>query len=81
MSLELDADGTVIADGRVVDYATAYRWCVDSPETITDLVRNTKAFAMVIAGAEQQDEQTQAAAVREAFTVGEPRSPGDTWGA
>lgn len=81
MSLEIDADGTIMADGRVVDYATAYRWCVDSPETITDLVKNTKAFATVIAAAEHQDAQGQAAAVRHAFAAGEPRRPGNTWSA
>ena len=81
MSLELDADGTVIADGQAVDYATAYRWCLDSPETITGLVHNTKAFATVIAAAEHQDAGEQAAAVRQAFTAGGPRRPGTTWSA
>ena len=49
MSVEIDERGTVTANGRPVDYATAYAWCVDSPETITELVHDTKAFATVIA--------------------------------
>ena len=52
MSVEIDEHGTVLANGRPVDYATAYAWCVDSPETITELVQDTKAFATVIAAAE-----------------------------
>lgn len=81
MSLELDMDGAVVADGQVVDYATAYRWCLDSPETITELVQNTKEFATVIAAAEHQDAGQQAAAVRQACVAGRPRRPGTTWGA
>ena len=79
MSVEIDEQGIVTADGRAVDYATAYRWCVDSPETITELVQDTKAFAVVIAAAEHSGPEEQAAAVRQAFVAGVPRRPGATW--
>lgn len=79
MSVEIDEQGIVTAGGRAVDYATAYRWCVDSPETITELVRDTKAFVTVIAAAEHSGPAEQAAAVRQAFAAGVPRQPGATW--
>ncbi|MFI7742863.1 hypothetical protein [Kocuria rhizosphaericola] len=79
MSVEIDESGTVIADGRPVDYATAYAWCVDSPETITELVQDTKAFATVIAAAEHAGPEEQAEAVRQAFVAGVPREPGASW--
>lgn len=79
MSVEIDEHGTVIANGRPVDYATAYAWCVDSPETITELVQDTKAFAMVIAAAEHAGPGEQAEAVRQAFAAGVPRQPGPSW--
>ena len=79
MSVEIDEHGTVTANGRPVDYATAYAWCVDSPETITELVRNTKAFATVIAAAEHAGPEEQAEAVRQAFAAGTPREPGASW--
>ena len=79
MSVEIDERGTVIANGRPVDYATAYAWCVDSPETITELVHDTKAFATVIAAAEHAGPEEQAEAVRQAFAAGTPREPGASW--
>ncbi|MFI7581077.1 hypothetical protein [Kocuria kalidii] len=79
MSVEIDECGTVTAGGRPVDYATAYAWCVDSPETITELVQDTKAFATVIAAAEHAGPEEQAEAVRQAFAAGVPRRPGATW--
>ena len=79
MSVEIDEHGTVTANGRPVDYATAYAWCVDSPETITELVRDTKAFATVIAAAEHAGPEEQAEAVRRAFAAGVPRQPGASW--
>lgn len=79
MSVEIDEHGTVTANGRPVDYATAYAWCVDSPETITELVRDTKAFATVIAAAEHAGPEKQAEAVRRAFAAGVPRQPGASW--
>ncbi|MEX5304926.1 hypothetical protein RF644_04140 [Kocuria sp. CPCC 205258] len=79
MSVELDERGTVTANGRPVDYATAYAWCVDSPETITELVHDTKAFATVIAAAEHAGPEEQAEAVRQAFAAGTPREPGASW--
>ena len=79
MSVEIDERGTVTADGRPVDYATAYAWCVDSPETITELVHDTKAFATVIAAAEHAGPEEQAEAVRQAFAAGTPREPGASW--
>ncbi|GAA1763040.1 hypothetical protein [Kocuria aegyptia] len=79
MSLEIDEHGTVTAGGRPVDYATAYAWCVDSPETITELVQDTKAFATVIAAAEHAGPEEQAEAVRRAFAAGVPRDPGASW--
>lgn len=79
MSVEIDERGTVTAGGRPVDYATAYAWCVDSPETITELVQDTKAFATVIAAAEHAGPEEQAEAVRQAFAAGVPRRPGATW--
>lgn len=79
MSVEIDEHGTVTAGGRPVDYATAYAWCVDSPETITELVQDTKAFVMVIAAAEQAAPEEQAEAVRQAFAAGVPRDPGASW--
>ncbi|MFE7629948.1 hypothetical protein [Kocuria sp. NPDC057446] len=81
MSVEIDEHGTVTAGGRPVDYATAYAWCVDSPETITELVQDTKAFATVIAAAEQAGAEEQAEAVRQAFAAGVPREPGASWAA
>lgn len=81
MSVEIDEHGSVTAGGRPVDYATAYAWCVDSPETITELVRDTKAFATVIAAAEQAGPEEQAEAVRQAFAAGVPREPGASWAA
>lgn len=79
MSVEIDERGTVTANGRPVDYATAYAWCVDSPETITELVHDTKAFATVIAAAEHAGPEEQAEAVRQAFAAGTPREPGASW--
>ncbi len=79
MSVEIDEHGTVTANGRPVDYATAYAWCVDSPETITELVRDTKAFVTVIAAAEHASPEEQAAAVRQAFAAGVPREPDSSW--
>ena len=79
MSVEIDEHGTVTANGRPVDYATAYAWCVDSPETITELVQDTKAFATVIAAAEHAGPEEQAEAVRQAFVAGVPREPGASW--
>ena len=79
MSVEIDERGTVTANGRPVDYATAYAWCVDSPETITELVHDTKAFATVIAAAEHAGPEEQADAVRQAFAAGTPREPGASW--
>lgn len=79
MSVEIDEHGTVTAGGRPVDYATAYDWCVDSPETITELVQDTKAFVTVIAAAEQAAPEEQAEAVRQAFAAGVPRDPGASW--
>ena len=79
MSVEIDERGTVTADERPVDYATAYAWCVDSPETITELVHDTKAFATVIAAAEHAGPEEQAEAVRQAFAAGTPREPGASW--
>lgn len=79
MSVEIDEHGTVTVHGRPVDYATAYAWCVDSPETITELVQDTKAFATVIAAAEHAGPEEQAAAVRQAFLAGVPREPGASW--
>jgi hypothetical protein len=79
MSVEIDEHGTVTVNGRPVDYATAYAWCVDSPETITELVRDTKAFATVIAAAEHAGPEEQAEAVRRAFAAGVPRQPGASW--
>ncbi|MUN63483.1 hypothetical protein GMA12_10070 [Kocuria sediminis] len=81
MSVEIDDRGTVTSGGRPVDYATAYGWAVDSPETITDLVHDTKAFVTVIAAAEHAGPEEQSAAVREAFAAGVPRAPGATWSA
>ncbi|MFF0990969.1 hypothetical protein [Kocuria nitroreducens] len=79
MSVEIDERGTVTVHGRPVDYATAYAWCVDSPETITELVQDTKAFATVIAAAEHAGPEEQAEAVRQAFAAGVPRQPGASW--
>lgn len=79
MSVEIDERGTVTAHGRTVDYATAYAWCVDSPETITELVQDTKAFATVIAAAEHAGPEEQSVAVRQAFAAGVPREPGASW--
>ena len=79
MSVEIDEHGTVTANGRPVDYATAYAWCVDSPETITELVRDTKAFATVIAAAEHAGPEELAEAVLQAFVAGVPREPGASW--
>ncbi len=79
MSVEIDEHGTVLANGRPVDYATAYAWCVDSPETITELVQDTKAFVTVIAAAEHAGPEEQAEAVRQAFLAGVPREPGASW--
>ncbi|MFW3386082.1 UNVERIFIED_CONTAM: hypothetical protein RF648_08760 [Kocuria sp. CPCC 205274] len=79
MSVEIDERGAVTANGRPVDYATAYAWCVDSPETITELVHDTKAFATVIAAAEHAGPEEQAEAVRQAFVAGAPREPGASW--
>lgn len=79
MSVEITEDGGVLVDGSPVDYATAYAWCLDNPEKITDLVEDTKAFVEVIAGAEGASAGEQQAAVREAFTAGRPRSPGASW--
>jgi hypothetical protein len=79
MSVQIDEHGAVTANGRPVDYATAYGWCVDSPETITGLVRDTKAFVTVIAAAEHAGPEEQAAAVRQAFVAGVPKDPGVTW--
>ncbi|MGQ1838296.1 hypothetical protein ACT4S2_07530 [Kocuria turfanensis] len=81
MSVEIDDRGTVTSGGRPVDYATAYGWAVDSPETITDLVHDTKAFVTVIAAAEHASQEEQAAAVRKAFAAGVPRQPGASWAA
>ncbi|KLU09418.1 hypothetical protein [Kocuria sp. SM24M-10] len=81
MSVEIDDQGTVTSGGRPVDYATAYGWAVDSPETITDLVHDTKAFVTVIAAAEHAGPEEQAAAVRKAFAAGVPRAPGASWAA
>lgn len=77
--VEIDEQGAVIANGRPVDYGTAYGWCLDAPETITELVRDTQAFATVIAEAEQCGPEEQAAAVRKAFVAGVPRQPGAGW--
>jgi hypothetical protein len=79
MTVDIDECGTVTASGRPVDYATAYAWCLDSPETITELVLDTKAFALVIAAAEHCGPEEQAAAVRRAFAAGVPRRPGAGW--
>ncbi len=79
MSVGIDEQGTVTVGGRPVDYATAYGWAVDSPETITELVRDTKAFVTVIAAAENASPEEQAAAVRQAFAAGVPREPEATW--
>ncbi|MGX5357425.1 hypothetical protein [Kocuria sp. KH4] len=81
MSVEIDDRGAVTSGGRPVDYATAYGWAVDSPETITELVHDTKAFVTVIAAAEQAGPEEQAAAVRQAFAAGVPRVPGASWSA
>jgi hypothetical protein len=81
MSVEIDDRGAVTSGGRPVDYATAYGWAVDSPETITELVHDTKAFVTVIAAAEQAGPEEQAAAVRQAFAAGVPRAPGASWSA
>lgn len=81
MSVGIDEQGTVTAGGRPVDYATAYGWAVDSPETITELVQDTKAFVTVIAAAETASPEEQAAAVRQAFVAGVPREPEATWSA
>lgn len=81
MSVGIDEQGTVTAGGRPVDYATAYGWAVDSPETITELVQDTKAFVTVIAAAENASPEEQAAAVRQAFVAGVPREPEATWSA
>lgn len=77
--VEIDEQGAVTAGGRPVDYATAYGWCLDSPETITELVRDTQAFATVIAEAERCGPEDQVAAVRRAFAAGVPRQPGARW--
>ncbi|MFI7482123.1 hypothetical protein ACH9EU_06860 [Kocuria sp. M1R5S2] len=79
MSVDIDEHGTVTANGRTVDYPTAYGWCLDSPETITELVLDTQAFATVIAEAEHAGPEEQAAAVRRAFEAGVPRTPGAGW--
>lgn len=79
MTVELDEQGTVTAGGRPVDWATAYHWAVDSPETITDLVHDTRAFVTVLAEAEHAGPEEQAAAVPRAFAAGRPRRPGATW--
>ena len=79
MSVGIDEQGTVTVGGRPVDYATAYGWAVDSPETITELVQDTKAFATVIAAAEHAGPEEQAEAVRQAFIAGVPREPGASW--
>lgn len=81
MSVGIDEQGTVTVGGRPVDYATAYGWAVDSPETITELVRDTKAFVTVIAAAEHASPEEQAAAVRQAFAAGVPREPEASWSA
>ncbi|MEX5271603.1 hypothetical protein [Kocuria sabuli] len=79
MSVGIDEQGTVTVSGRPVDYATAYGWAVDSPETITELVQDTKAFVTVIAAAENASPEEQAAAVRQAFAAGVPREPDSSW--
>lgn len=81
MSVGIDEQGTVTVGGRPVDYATAYGWAVDSPETITELVQDTKAFVTVIAAAEHAGPEEQAAAVRQAFAAGVPREPEASWSA
>lgn len=79
MTVEISETGAVFAGGRTVDYATAYNWCVDSPETVTDLVEDSRAFALVIAAAETASCEQREAAVREAFAAGRPRRPGPSW--
>ena len=81
MSVEFTEDGAVVAAGQPVDYATAYTWAVDNPEKITSLVEDTKAFVTVIADAETAPLERQQSAVREAFTAGRPKQPGDSWNA
>lgn len=81
MKVEITQEGVVLAGGRPVDYATAYAWCLDNPEKITDLVEDTQAFVEVIAAAETASLHEQSAAVREAFAAGRPRSPGASWNA
>lgn len=73
MSVEIAEDGTVVAAGQPVDYATAYDWAVDNPERITSLVEGTKAFVTVIAEAEAAPVEQQQVAVREAFSAGRPQ--------
>lgn len=79
MSVEIAKDGTVVAAGQPVDYATAYTWAVDNPEMITALVEDAKAFVTVIANAEAAPVQLPQVAVREAFTAGRPQQPGVPW--
>lgn len=79
MSVEIAEGGTIVAAGHRVDYATAYDWVVDHPETITDLVEDTQAFVTVIAAAETAPIEQQLTAVREAFTAGWSKRPGTTW--
>lgn len=80
MSVGIDEQGTVTVGGRPVDYATAYGWCVDNPERITSLVEDTRAFVVVIAGAESAPPEQREAAVAEAFAAGRPKAPGASWG-
>ncbi|MEX5303276.1 hypothetical protein [Kocuria sabuli] len=79
MSVEIAEDGTVVAAGHPVDYATVYTWAVDNPEMITALVQDTKAFVTVVAAAEAAPVEQQQVAVREAFTAGRPQQPGVSW--
>ena len=81
MSVEITEVGVVVAAGQPVDYATAYTWAVDNPEKITSLVEDTKAFVTVIADADAETAplERQQSAVREAFTAGRPKQPGDSW--
>ena len=81
MSVEITEVGVVVAAGQPVDYATAFSWAVDNPEKITSLVEDTKAFVTVIADAETAPLERQQSAVREAFTAGRPKQPGDSWNA
>ena len=80
MTVEINETGAVVAAGAPVDYATAYGWCVDNPERITSLVEDTRAFVVVIAGAESAPPEQREAAVAEAFAAGRPNVPGASWG-